>query len=328
LNAPTLLAPDISAYRRGNAGIDYVIRLDSGKAGPNVVITALVHGNEICGAVALDRLLRRDIRPQLGALTMVFANVAAYESFDPDNPVQSRFIDEDMNRLWSATILDGARQSVELARARALRPLIDAADYLLDIHSMRSVCQPMMLAGPRVKGAQLAARLGVPAHVVRDFGPAGGVRLRDYGGFADPDSRRNALLIECGPHWADQTGETATEMALAFLVALGLIDTDAALEVAPAAPGTMRPPQRFIEVTRAVTATTERFRFIRPFSGLETILKAGTIIAEDGGAPVTTPYDACVLVLPAPEPVRGQTAVRFGRYLAGADFARPLITPD
>ena len=53
-----LEAPDISAYKRGNTGIDYVHQFDSGKNGPHVMISAIVHGNELCGAVALDNLFR------------------------------------------------------------------------------------------------------------------------------------------------------------------------------------------------------------------------------------------------------------------------------
>ena len=52
-----LTAPDISAYRQSNVGIDYVTRLDSGKPGPHVIVQALTHGNEYCGAIALDWLL-------------------------------------------------------------------------------------------------------------------------------------------------------------------------------------------------------------------------------------------------------------------------------
>ncbi len=50
----------------------------------------------------------------------------------------SRFIDEDFNRVWDKDTLDGPRQSSELARARAMRPVFDSADLLLDIHSMQS----------------------------------------------------------------------------------------------------------------------------------------------------------------------------------------------
>ena len=48
-----LQAPDIAPYRRSNTGVDWIHTFDSGKAGPHVLIIALTHGNEICGAIAL-----------------------------------------------------------------------------------------------------------------------------------------------------------------------------------------------------------------------------------------------------------------------------------
>ena len=51
--------PISSPTATGNAGVDYVHVLDSGKPGPNVMVQALTHGNEFCGAIALDYLFRR-----------------------------------------------------------------------------------------------------------------------------------------------------------------------------------------------------------------------------------------------------------------------------
>ena len=136
--AVELTPPDIEPYRSGNTGIEYVTTFDSGTGGPHVLVTALTHGNEICGAIALDRLFRAGLRPRQGRLTLAFDNVDAYRHFDPRVPVASRFVDEDFNRLWAPGTLDGPRRSTELARARTLRPVVDAADFLLDIHSMQS----------------------------------------------------------------------------------------------------------------------------------------------------------------------------------------------
>lgn len=69
-------------------------------------------------------------------------------------------------------------------------------------------------------------------------------------------------------------------------------------------------------MTEAVTVATERFRFLAPYRGLEVIPKAGTVIAYDGEAPVATPYDDCVLIMPSRRLVPGQTAVRLGRLQA------------
>ncbi|MFN3460583.1 MAG: succinylglutamate desuccinylase/aspartoacylase family protein, partial [Oceanibaculum sp.] len=181
-----LAAPDISAYRAGNTGIDYATTFDSGKPGPHVMVNAVTHGNELCGAIAVDYLFRNDIRPLHGKLTLSFANVEAYLSFDPANPTASRFVEEDFNRIWSEEVLDGPRDSVELRRARQMRPLIDSVDYLLDIHSMQHPTAPLMLCGPLEKGIALARALKHPEIVVSDEGHAAGKRLRDYRFFGDP----------------------------------------------------------------------------------------------------------------------------------------------
>ncbi len=307
-----LTAPDISSYRLGNTGIDYVTSFDSGAPGPHAMITALVHGNELCGAIALDHLFRHDIRPQRGRLTLAFANFAAFQRFDPGQPAQSRFIDEDFNRIWSPALLAGEQNNIELTRARELRPIIDTVDVLLDIHSMQHVTAPLMMAGPLAKGRRLASGIGVPELVVSDFGHPEGTRLRDYGSFGDPDLPHTAALVECGQHWAASSADIAIDTAYRFLSHLRLISP----QIVPARP-TPHPPvaQRFIEVTQAVTINSDSFQFIADFQGLETIPMTGTVIAHDDGTAVTTPYDDCVLIMPSRRLSRGKTAVRLGRYV-------------
>src|SRR5436305_13949740 len=87
--------PDVSRWAKGNAGIPYVWRFESDRAGPKLTIQALTHGNEVCGAIALNELLRAKLRPLRGTLTLVFANVNAYLAFDAADPFASRCLDED-----------------------------------------------------------------------------------------------------------------------------------------------------------------------------------------------------------------------------------------
>jgi predicted deacylase len=306
--------PDIEPYRAGNTGVEYVTTFDGGGAGPHVLVTALTHGNEICGAIALDRLFRSGLRPRQGKLTLAFDNVAAYHSFNPRYPVASRFVDEDFNRLWDGATLDGPRQSTELTRARALRPFVDAADFLLDIHSMQHATAPLMLAGTLDRSVALARRVGIPELIICDVGHAAGKRMRDYGSFGDPASPKTALLIEAGQHWQQRTGEVATNVMLRFLTALGTLTRDDAAALG-GADFAAQPRQRVIEVTEAVTIVGDRFEFVADFRGLEVLTPKGTVIGRDGGREVRTPYDDCVLIMPSRRSGRGQTAVRLGRYV-------------
>jgi predicted deacylase len=309
-----LTPPDISAYRAGNTGVDYITTFVASEPGPHVAVLGLTHGNEICGAIAIDRLFRADIRPRRGKLTLGFNNVAAYLEFDARYPIASRYIDEDFNRLWSPATLDGPRNSSELQRARAMRPIVDAADYLLDLHSMQYATAPLMLAGLLDKSRVLARQVGIPELIMCDAGHAAGPRMRDYGGFGDPASPKTALLIEAGQHWAKRAAEVATDVMLRFLIALGTVTRDDVAALGgPDFDAT--PTQRVIEVTQAVTITGNRFEFVEPYLGLEVIAEAGSLIGHDGDQEVRTPYDNCVLIMPSRRLIRGQTAVRLGRYV-------------
>lgn len=303
-----LTAPDIAPYAAGNTGIPYYTTFDSGRPGPHVLINAVTHGNELCGAIAVDWLFRQGVRPATGRLTLGFANVAAYLRFDPAAPTRSRYVEEDFNRVWDAETLDGPRQSIELTRAREIRPLIDTVDLLFDIHSMQNKTAPLMLCGPLDKGRALARAVGTPRTIVADKGHAAGRRLRDYGRFGDPDAAANALLIECGQHWEAAAGPIAIDSALRFLAAAGQIDlADHADALLP-----LPDRQDVIEVVAAVTIETDDFRFAQPFTGMEELAQ-GEVIGTDGDRTVTAPHDGTILIMPTRRLLRGQTAVRLGR---------------
>lgn len=302
--------PDISAYQDGGAGVPWFIALDSGRRGPHVLLTALVHGNEPCGAIALDALMKAGLRPATGKVTLGFVNVAAYARFDPADPDQMRFLDQDMNRLWDPSVLDGPSRSRELDRAREIRPLVDSADMLLDLHSMQQDTAPLILAGRREKGLDLARRVGTPETVVRDDGHPTGRRLRDYGRFGDASKDSAALLVECGQHWSLRAAGTALETALAFLLRTGAIDRVPHGLAPPAEPR----PQRVVDVTHTVTAATDDFTFTADFQGLEVLETAGAPIGRDGAQPIVAPHDGCVIIMPCRNVRKGQTAVRLGRF--------------
>ena len=306
--------PDIEPWKTGNCGIDYVHSFDSGQPGPHVLIMALTHGNEVSGAIAVDTLLRSGVRPRQGRLSLAFGNVEAYHRFNPQDIDATRFVDEDMNRVWLPSALDGERDSVELRRARELRPLIDSVDLLLDIHSMHEESAPLMMCGACSKGLEFARSLGVPATVVADAGHANGRRMRDYGGFGDADSHKNALLIETGQHFSKKSEHVALDVAARFLIATKAVaEADVQGFLSQQQPVT----QQFLQVTEPVIASSMDVSFSEDFRGLERIPRAGTVIARDGQREIVTPYDNCVLIQPSLRHLgQGVTVVRLARVLA------------
>ena len=297
-----VVAPDLSAWQAGNTGVRGFTTIRSGRPGPHVAIVALVHGNELAGALVLDRLLRNSVQIGRGQLTLGFANLDAFARFDPAQPTTSRFIDEDFNRVWDPALLNGPRRSAELDRAREIRPLIENVDVLLDLHSMLWPSDPLILSGPSDKGRDLAAGIGVPPLVVADYGHASGPRLIDYPRFTGPEPAA-AVLVEAGQHWEAETVATTQASVEGLLRHTGL------------RPG-LAPPDRvrLAEVTMAVTASTSAFAFMRPFRGGEVVPYRNTLIAVDGTAEIRTPHDDCILVMPSLRASRGHTAVRLARF--------------
>ncbi len=299
-----VVGPSLGPWMAGNTGVRGFTTLLSGASGPHVCITALVHGNEIAGAIALDRLLRMAIQPRRGRLTLGFVNLAAYARFDPRTPTASRFVDEDLNRLWDADILDSTRRSSELDRAREIRPLIETADVLLDLHSMLWPSDALILSGAAPRGRALALGIGAPSMVVADHGHVSGPRMIDFKPFTRRGSGQAAVLVEAGQHWQAATVDTAMASIAGLLSHVGMADL-------PTQPTSTTP--RFAEVTRVVTAETASFTFVHPYRGGEILPQRDTLIAVDGQSEIRTPHDNCLLVMPSLRPSRGHTAVRLAR---------------
>jgi len=302
--------PELRRWEKGAA--PYIHVLESGKPGPTVMVAALTHGNEVSGAIVVDALLEKGLKPRNGTLIFSFNNIEAYLSFNPQAPFKSRMINEDFNRVWAR--LDQPATTLEMKRALVVRPFVERADLLLDLHSMHDDGVPLMLCGPLDRGVEWAKRVGTPVDIVRDRGHAAGRRMRDYGAFGDPKSDKTALLIETGQHWRTSSVAVAKDVTARFLAETGIVD---AIDLPADWRQPTSPTQRVVQVSHAIATKRGNFTPARRFQGQEVIAKAGTVLGHDDGEPVTTPYDDCVLVMPAVNrPLRaGVTVVRLGRLV-------------
>ena len=276
------------------------------------MISALVHGNELCGAWAIKGLLEAGVRPQQGQLTLAFCNLDAFDRFDVANYHASRSVEEDLNRQWiDERMNDGS--TLERRRAAALRPFVQSADWLLDLHSMHEDGPPLLLTGVQPRNLALARQLRAPVHVVVDAGHQDGVRMRDYRRFGQMDDTvTRSLLIECGFHGALASRTVAQDQCVRFLAASGAVNVKVLETMLPGWRQPDADEQWALTVTGPVVAKSSRFQFANAYEGLEVIAKKGTVIGWNDGDPVTTPYDDCVLVMPSTAQAdAGVTVVRF-----------------
>ena len=305
-----VLPRSLSAYAAGNTGIPYVHRFDSGKPGPHVLVNALTHGNEFCGMVAACDLLDRGVRPETGTLTVSFANVEAYESFDRNKPFDSRMLVHNLNRIWSREWLEGAEDSPELRRARAMRPAIAAADHILDIHSTAQAVAPFWVYPGYERNTRAAVAIGAPQiHLVMPQGMNTGTPVIQHGLHGTLGHHGVALVVECGQHFLQASADLAIDVTQRFLAHFGIVQ---AHPDAPPPPV----PRRF-ELLSTPVVKTAGLRFARPLVGLETFAK-GELVATDGADEIRAPCDDCTVFMPTRLPIPGREAVYLTRPLPPA----------
>ena len=311
-----LVNPDISPYKKTNTGIDYVITLDSGLSGPHVFISSIVHGNEPCGALAIDWFLKNDFRPLRGKLTLGFMNIEAYLAFDPLNPNRTRWVEEDFNRLWAEGVLENPKRkrTSEFLRANEVKNIVSQVDYLLDIHSMQKPCVPLMMAGMLNKGIDFARDVGMQMPIISDSGHNEGMRMRDYFGFSNKESQKNALLVECGQHWAKSSEIVAIETMIRFLRTTSIMDKNFADDFIYENKA-LNFQNDLYKVGKIITIKSENFKFDQDWQGFET-LKKGVLIGKDDDEEVYAPFEETILIMPSKRLFPGKTAVRLAYKLS------------
>lgn len=321
---------DLAPYRRGNTGVEYVHRFDSGVPGPQLMVNALTHGNEWCGMHVLRRLLDASVRPRAGSLVLSFANVAAYEQRDAMG-ASARFVTRDFNRLWHDRLLAEDTQSVEAQRAHAMRPIVAASDRLLDLHSTWHALLPFFVLPQLPRTRALADALALPPRQL--LLPLGdwheGFHLIDYGRFRDPAADAIGLIAECGQHFARSSVDAAWRTTIRFLWHCGALHAVQArelcpeLDFAPAGfasgssdrPGAfVAPPVERFEIVQPVIARSRDVRLTCSYAGFERYAK-GELAAVDGGEPVYAPFDGAILLAPRPRPEAGQQVYSWGKVV-------------
>jgi succinylglutamate desuccinylase len=115
--------------------------------GPVSLIMGGVHGNETPGIKAVDWLRENPPVIDQGTLHVVYGNPGAILA-------EKRFVVADLNRVFAPDENLSLRQrmSYERQRAEQLKPLIEGADVLLDMHGMGNPkCVPFIIAEPNAE---------------------------------------------------------------------------------------------------------------------------------------------------------------------------------
>lgn len=288
--------------------------------GPRLIVTGAVHGNEVCGTLAIRRVLddfqHERLRLQSGSVSFVpVTNPLAYKR-------RQRQGDRNLNRRLAPT---PTPTEFEDHVANWLCPLLARHDVLLDLHSFQTGDEPFVMVGPpnndgalepfahAEREEALALRLGVTRLVDGWLGTyVTGVAQRrarsqsdagqhhpDYGVGTTEYMRRCGgwgLTLECGQHDDPRSPEVAYRAILNTLAHLGLIDA--------AAP----PPASGVEglnLFQVIDRLDPADRFTRAWTSFDAVLRGDTVALRHDGTPVVAAADGRI-VFPNPNAAPGQ----------------------
>jgi len=262
------------------------------ESGPKFLVLGSVHGNEKCGAYAIQRILKEFDDGQLvmkkGSVT--FVPICNPRAFDAD----TRFIERNLNRYM---VPQQNPTTYEAKIGNILCPLLENCDVLLDLHSYTAGGDPFAIVGTfNPKEYAFAACLGAAA-VLTEWEEAHDASHKKNDEPVNPDeaigmtgyARRCgaiAVLIECGQHKDAASTEAAYRAVRNALTFLGLVTTDVSTKTAPA---------KRVSVKK-VFYRGEGGSFTKPWKHMESVKKGEIIAKDENNAPVTIPDDGYLIM--------------------------------
>jgi succinylglutamate desuccinylase len=281
--------------------IQGVVSIESNVAGPRVVIFGGIHGDEVSGVHAIEKLFfdfyggkRRLLR---GSLTLARGNESALGA-------ERRYIKHNLNRMFKDDYgpeID--KSSYEYARAQELKPLLEHCDYFLDMHSAPTAQEPFLVV--EAAAADFYAQLGI-SHLMTGWskfssGSTGG----DAENYANSHGAKAATL-ESGCHFEKASIDVANKAALSFLSILEMIE-----------PGE-RPSQAPVEkydVYKVVTKDSADFRYAGDVKNFQ-LFQKGEAFAFQNGRPIAVAEDTHLLIPMTPADTKvGEEVCYLGRKL-------------
>ena len=212
------------------------------RAGPRLIVLGAVHGNELCGPRAIERVLAQFESKKLNLLcgsvcVVPITNQKAYERGQREG-------DRNLNRNLGPT---EHPQDFEDRIANALCPLLSQHDVLLDLHSFHSPGEPFAMLGPAnntgtlqpfalaAQEEALAVRLGTRRLVegwLETYADGVAARVQRAEQSDDPRTAR-ARLLNTDPRYGIGTTEYMRSVGgMAITLECGQHDDPAGPEVA------------------------------------------------------------------------------------------------
>jgi predicted deacylase len=269
-------------------------------SGPTIIVVGGIHGNEPAGIRAAERVLARLSRDDAGIrgeLVAFGGNLGALR-------LGRRYIDKDLNRLWSDEKIERAKKSPQRdAEDRELLDLLSAIEdtmarargdvYVLDLHTTSAAGTPFVLFGDTRRQRRFGCSFPIPVVL--------GLEEQVEGVLSGCTNARGcvSVAIEGGQHDDPASIDNLEACIWIALVSAGAIEKqrlpehDDAYRLLDRRRGSL---PRVMEVTarQAITAD-DQFRMAPGFANLDHA-RAGQLLAHDKNGELRAPRDMLVIL--------------------------------
>jgi predicted deacylase len=261
----------------------------SGVGGIQLIVFGAIHGNEVCGPIAIEEIMKlltsKEIELLSGQVTFVpICNPQAYRE-------GKRLIDENLNRIFIPT---DNPQSYEAGLANLLCPLVEAADVLLDVHSFDAVGPTnIFLDFPTLENRAHVEALDFEYALVNwpelyEINPY--FNSYDTTRYANSVGKQG-VLVECGQHNDPDSVVVAKEAILKTLEHLNMINKRSLSNLCP------KPQLHSINMTYLGTKEAEDDYFLDEWKHLQRV-PAGTQLAKRASGEVLSVDVDSIILLP------------------------------
>ena len=269
-----------------DAKISNVVRLRRAGDGPRAVIFAGVHGDEVSGIHAIEKLLfdffvgSRELRR--GSLTLARGNEQAIAA-------ERRYLKLNLNRMYKEEYpADIDRSLYEFKRAQELKSLLHDCDYFFDLHSAPTAGEPFVVV--EQFAVPFYAKVGIPRLMTGWSKFSSGAIGGDGENYANAHGAKSATL-ESGSHFDKRSNDVAYRAIVSFLTLLEMI---------PGPPPQQPAALEIVDVYKVVLKEFEDFRYAGIVDNFKFIGK-NQPFAYQNGRPMMVDEDSYLLIPMKPE---------------------------
>ena len=261
--------------------IQGVVRMTSDVSGPHVVMFCGIHGDEVSGIHAIEKVLfdlfggTRTL--SRGSLTLARANEQAIAA-------ERRYVKHNMNRMFRedyGSEID--KNSYEFRRTQELKTVLEGCDYFLDFHSAPIADVPFLVA--EQKAVAFYRKLGIPRVMTGWSKFSSGAIGGDTENYANARGAMSATL-ESGSHFDKASNDVAYAAAISLLSLLEMIESGEKPTTAQS---------EVFEMYAVVTKDFDDFRYAGEPSSFK-FLQKGEAFAYQNGQPLNVSEDSYLLI--------------------------------